>query len=186
MRNADANAVERMDGSPCRWRKITGARQGPGMPARPLPAAEGGGSAWESNPPGATRGDPPQVLKTRPNTSSDALPWRSRERGTVVREAPPVKHPAAGPPFRAAGPLATLSAPMQVPALDLRPGYLVSFEGRMCSVVWWNILRNDRRLFVQMRIKDIESGRVQELKEHGDTKFEVLDKEEKDLTHSYR
>ena len=75
---------------------------------------------------------------------------------------------------------------MQVPALDLRPGYLVSFEGRMCTVVWWNILRNDRRLFVQMRVKDIESGRVQELKEHGDTKFDVLDKEEKDLTHSYR
>lgn len=75
---------------------------------------------------------------------------------------------------------------MQVQALDLRPGYLVSYEGRMCSVVWWNILRNDRRLFVQMRIKDIESGRVQELKEHGDTKFEVLDKEEKDLTYSYR
>lgn len=75
---------------------------------------------------------------------------------------------------------------MQVPALDLRPGYLVSFEGRMCTVVWWNILRNDRRLFVQMRVKDIESGRVQELKEHSDTKFDVLDKEEKDLTYSYR
>lgn len=75
---------------------------------------------------------------------------------------------------------------MQVQALDLRPGTLVSYEGRMCTVVWWNILRNDRRLFVQMRIKDIESGRVQELKEHGDTKYEVLDKEEKELSYSYR
>jgi elongation factor P len=75
---------------------------------------------------------------------------------------------------------------MQVPALDLRPGMLVSHEGRMCSVAWWNILRNDRRLFVQMRLKDIQSGRVQELKEHGDTKYEVLDKEEIELSHSYR
>jgi len=75
---------------------------------------------------------------------------------------------------------------MLVPALDLRPGMLVSHEGRMCSVVWWNILRNDRRLFVQMRIKDIQSGRVQELKEHGDSKYEVLDKEEIELTYSYR
>lgn len=75
---------------------------------------------------------------------------------------------------------------MQVQALDLRPGMLVSHQGRMCTVVWWNILRNDRRLFVQMRVKDIESGRVQELKEHGDTRYEVLDKEEKQLSHSYR
>jgi elongation factor P len=75
---------------------------------------------------------------------------------------------------------------MQVAALDLRPGTLISYEGRMCSVVWWNILRNDRRLFVQMRIKDIQSGRVQELKEHGDSKYEVLDKEEVELSHSYR
>ncbi|MBK8096887.1 MAG: hypothetical protein IPK26_07260 [Planctomycetes bacterium] len=75
---------------------------------------------------------------------------------------------------------------MQVAALDLRPGYLVSYEGRMCTVMWWNILRNDRRLFVQMKIKDVQSGRVTELKEHGDTKYDVLDKEEVDLTHSYR
>ncbi len=75
---------------------------------------------------------------------------------------------------------------MQVSALELRPGTLVSYEGRMCTVVWWNILRNDRRAFVQMRIKDLQNGRVTELKEHTDSKWEVLDKEEKDLTHSYR
>lgn len=75
---------------------------------------------------------------------------------------------------------------MQLVALDLRPGNLVSYEGRMCSIVWWNILRNDRRQFVQLKIKDIQSGRVQELKEHGDTKFEVLDKEEIELNYSYR
>lgn len=37
-----------------------------------------------------------------------------------------------------------------------------------------------------MKIKDLETGRVTELKENGDTRFEVLDKEEIDLTHSYR
>lgn len=75
---------------------------------------------------------------------------------------------------------------MQVQAIDLRPGYLVSYEGRMCTVMWWNILRNDRRLFVQMKLKDLQSGRVTELKEHGDSKYEVLDKEEKEISHSYR
>jgi len=75
---------------------------------------------------------------------------------------------------------------MQIPALDLRPGYLVNHEGRMCTVTWWNILRNDRRLFVQMKLKDLQTGRVTELKEHGDSKYEVLDKEEKEISHSYR
>lgn len=75
---------------------------------------------------------------------------------------------------------------MQLQALDLRPGYLVSHQGRMCKVTWWNILRNDRRQFVQMKLKDIQSGRVTELKEHGDTKYEVLDNEEVDLAYSYR
>ena len=71
-------------------------------------------------------------------------------------------------------------------ALDLRPGDLLRYDNRMCSVIKWNILRNDRRQFVQMRIKDIESGRQQDLKESGDSKFEILDKEERDLSYSYR
>lgn len=75
---------------------------------------------------------------------------------------------------------------MQLQALDLRPGFLVSYEGRMCTVTWWNILRNDRRLFVQMKLKDLQTGRVTELKEHGDSKYEVLDKEEREIMHSYR
>jgi len=74
---------------------------------------------------------------------------------------------------------------MHLPALDLRPGALIRYEGRMCTVTWWNILRNDRRQFIQMRIKDLQSGRVQELKEHSDSKFETLDKEEREMSHSY-
>ena len=113
-------------------------------------------------------------------TLRNGTPWSAR-RG--AREAAIQSEPSVVP----AHPIRYFLRPlMQVAALDLRPGYLVSYEGRMCTVVWWNILRNDRRLFVQMRIKDIQSGRVQELKEHGDTKYDVLDKEEIVLTHSYR
>ncbi len=75
---------------------------------------------------------------------------------------------------------------MQRAALDLRKGDLVGHEGRMCTVIHWNILRNDRRLFVQMKLKDLQTGRVTELKEHGDSKYEVLDSETLELTHSYR
>ena len=70
-------------------------------------------------------------------------------------------------------------------ALELRVGSLIRYEGRMCTVVWWNILRNDRRQFIQMRIKDLQSGRIQELKEQSDSKFETLEKEEKEMSHSY-
>lgn len=75
---------------------------------------------------------------------------------------------------------------MQQAALDLRKGSLVVYQGRMCTVIHWNILRNDRRQFVQMKVKDLLTGRVQEMKEHGETKYEVLETEKIDLTHSYR
>lgn len=75
---------------------------------------------------------------------------------------------------------------MATNALDLRRGNLVRYENRICEVFFWNILKNDRRQFVVMKIKDLQTGRITELKEHGDTKFEVLDNEKKDLNHSYR
>jgi elongation factor P len=75
---------------------------------------------------------------------------------------------------------------MQLSALDLRKGYLVLYESRMCTVIHWNILRNDRRQFVQMKVKDLLTGRIQEMKEHGETKYDVLETEKIDLTHSYR
>ncbi|MFN0242607.1 MAG: hypothetical protein ACKVWV_06910 [Planctomycetota bacterium] len=75
---------------------------------------------------------------------------------------------------------------MQSSALDLRKGYLVTYQSRMCTVIHWNILRNDRRAFVQMKLKDLLTGRISELKEHGETKYEVLDTETIDLSHSYR
>jgi len=75
---------------------------------------------------------------------------------------------------------------MQSSAMDLRKGLLVKHQGRTCTVIHWNILRNDRRTFVQMKLKDLETGRITELKEHGDSKYEVLDSELIELTHSYR
>lgn len=75
---------------------------------------------------------------------------------------------------------------MQSNAMDLRKGWLVTHQNRMCTVIYWNILRNDRRTFVQMKLKDLLTGRITELKEHGDSKYEVLDSEIIDLAHSYR
>jgi elongation factor P len=37
-----------------------------------------------------------------------------------------------------------------------------------------------------MRLRNLDTGRITELKEHGDSKFEVLDNEIIDLSHSYR
>lgn len=75
---------------------------------------------------------------------------------------------------------------MQANALDLRKGNLVRYEGNISEVVFWNILKNDRRQFVQMRLKNLQTGRIAELKEHGDSKFELLDNEIVELSHSYR
>jgi translation elongation factor P/translation initiation factor 5A len=75
---------------------------------------------------------------------------------------------------------------MKTNALDLRRGNLVSHEGRICEVIHWNILKNDRRQFVQMRIKDLETGRIAEFKEHGDSKWEILENSVVEVSHSYR
>src|SRR5690606_9806103 len=104
-----------------------------------------------------------------------ALAWRAPARCVPARRAS-----AEGSPFGTWVVAARryCPRPMHLPAIDLRPGALIDFEGRMATVVWWNILRNDRRQFVQMRIRDLETGRLKELKENGDTRFEVLEKEE--------
>jgi translation elongation factor P/translation initiation factor 5A len=74
---------------------------------------------------------------------------------------------------------------MQINALDLRKGYLVNHENRICTVTDWSIMRNDRRQYVYVTLKDLKTGRIQELKNHGDTKFEFLESERIDLSHSY-
>jgi translation elongation factor P/translation initiation factor 5A len=74
---------------------------------------------------------------------------------------------------------------MQINALDLRKGHLVSYQGRICSVSDWSIMRNDRRQYIYVTLKDLQTGRIQELKEHGDSKFEFLENERIELSHSY-
>jgi elongation factor P len=75
---------------------------------------------------------------------------------------------------------------VQLNALDIRKGYLVEHQGRMCTISDWSIMRNDRRQYVFVTLKDLMTGRVTELKEHGDTKFEVLDTDNIELSHSYQ
>jgi elongation factor P len=70
-------------------------------------------------------------------------------------------------------------------ALDLRKGALVEYQKRICTVIEWSIMRNDRRQYVFITLKDLLSGRVTELKEHGETKFELLENEKVELSHSY-
>ncbi len=74
---------------------------------------------------------------------------------------------------------------MQLTSLEIRKGYLVDYQGRMCTVIDWSIMRNDRRQYVFVTLRDLMTGRVTELKEHGDTKFNVLDKDNIELSHSY-
>ena len=74
---------------------------------------------------------------------------------------------------------------MQINALELRKGHLVSHENRICTVIEWSIMRNDRRQYIFITLKDLKTGRVQELKEQGDSKFEFLENEKVDLSHSY-
>lgn len=75
---------------------------------------------------------------------------------------------------------------MQVNALDLRKGYLVSYQGRICTVIHWNIWKSDRRSRVQMRVKDLLTGRVSEITAQGDDRYDVLENETIELEHSYR
>jgi translation elongation factor P/translation initiation factor 5A len=71
-------------------------------------------------------------------------------------------------------------------ALELRPGNVIRHGGRACIVTSWDIVRNDRRQWVRMKVRDVETGNLSDIKESSETKFEVLDKDEKDLAYSYR
>jgi elongation factor P len=75
---------------------------------------------------------------------------------------------------------------MQLSALDLRKGTLVNSGGKVCAVIYWNIWKSDRRSRVQMKLKDIVTGRVSEVTAQGDDKYEVLESERVQLSHSYR
>lgn len=75
---------------------------------------------------------------------------------------------------------------MQVAALDLRKGVLISFQNKICTIEYWNIWKSDRRSRVQMKLRELLTGRVHELTSQGDDRFDVLESETRELEHSYR
>jgi elongation factor P len=71
-------------------------------------------------------------------------------------------------------------------ANELRKGKLVEIDGRICVVVHWNLWKSDRRSRVQMRFKDLLTGRMSEVTAQPDDRYAVFDSETIDLEYSYR
>lgn len=74
----------------------------------------------------------------------------------------------------------------QLHAMELRKGTLVEYQGKICSVVFWNLWKSDRRSRVQLKLKDILTGRITEVTAQGDDRYEMLESETIDISHSYR
>lgn len=74
----------------------------------------------------------------------------------------------------------------QSSAYDLRKGLLVMNQSRICNVIFWNLWKSDRRSKVQLKLKDILTGRITEVTAQADDKYEVLESEVIDLNHSYK
>ena len=74
----------------------------------------------------------------------------------------------------------------KVSASDVRKGMLLAVGDRMCRVVSWNIWKSDRRSRIQMKFKEILTGRTSEVTAQPDDRYDVLDAEMIDLEHSYR
>ncbi|MCC7138896.1 MAG: hypothetical protein IT460_10785 [Planctomycetes bacterium] len=74
----------------------------------------------------------------------------------------------------------------EVAAIDARKGMLLKVDGRMCRVTSWNIWKSDRRSRIQMKFKEILTGRTSELTAQPDDRFAVLDVDSLELEHSYR
>ena len=75
---------------------------------------------------------------------------------------------------------------MQLSAIELRKGLLVSYQARITTVIYWNAWKSDRRSKIQLKFKDLLTGRVSELTCQADDKFEILDSEKITLSHSYQ
>jgi translation elongation factor P/translation initiation factor 5A len=74
----------------------------------------------------------------------------------------------------------------KVAASDVRKGMLLAVGDRMCRVTSWNIWKSDRRSRIQMKFKEILTGRTSEVTAQPDDRYDVLDAEKIDLHHSYR
>jgi elongation factor P len=74
----------------------------------------------------------------------------------------------------------------QITAIELRKGMLIDQQGRPCRITYWNLWKSDRRSRIQLKVKDIISGRMTEITAHGEDKYAVLDSETMDLTYGYK
>ncbi len=74
----------------------------------------------------------------------------------------------------------------QVTAIDARKGMLLAVGDRMCRVVSWNIWKSDRRSRIQMKFKEILTGRTSEVTAQPDDRYDLLEAEVLELEHSYR
>jgi translation elongation factor P/translation initiation factor 5A len=74
----------------------------------------------------------------------------------------------------------------QLHANELRKGMLVTHQGSPCTVIDWNIWKSDRRSRIQMRVKDLLTGRVSEITAQPDDRYETQETERITLSHSYR
>ena len=74
----------------------------------------------------------------------------------------------------------------KVAACDVRKGMLLAVGDRMCRVMTWNIWKSDRRSRIQMKFKEMLTGRTSEVTAQPDDRYDVLDAETIGLEHSYR
>ena len=74
----------------------------------------------------------------------------------------------------------------QLTAIDVRKGMLLAVGDRMCKVVSWNIWKSDRRSRIQMKFKEILTGRTSEVTAQPADRYDVLEAETLELEHSYR
>jgi elongation factor P len=70
--------------------------------------------------------------------------------------------------------------------MELRKGMLVTWQGRTCSVTDFHLWKSDRRSRVQLKVKDILTGRVSEITAQPDDRYEIQESERVNLSHSYR
>jgi elongation factor P len=63
---------------------------------------------------------------------------------------------------------------------------LLQVGDRMCKVVQWNIWKSDRRSRIQMKFKEMLTGRTSEVTAQPADRYDVLDAEVIELEHSYQ
>src|SRR5262249_38412030 len=69
----------------------------------------------------------------------------------------------------------------QVTATELRKGMLVDLNGKTATITFWNLWKSDRRSKVQLRFREILTGRTSEATAQPDDRYIVLESEVIDI-----